>query len=263
MALQYAAIAELGVCLTCFLPAYKHKAVSRERLSKRIIPAALAAFVAVPLTIAAGIYLFGNRKYYFISLLIILEIMIPFFAGFEKKHPRGREIVIISVLCAMAIAGRTAFYFLPQFKPVLAIIIIAGACLGSETGFIVGAITGFVSNFFFGQGPWTPWQMFAFGIIGFIAGIIFRCGLIKPNRITLSIFGAFATIVIFGGIMNPSSVLQWQAHPSAEMFISAYAVALPFDILHAFATAFFLWFISEPVMEKLERVKIKYGLMQK
>jgi hypothetical protein len=82
-------------------------------------------------------------------------------------------MVIIAVLCGIAVAGRAAFFMLPQFKPVVAIVIIAGASLGAESGFIVGALSGFVSNFIFGQGPWTPWQMFAFGMIGFIAGLLF------------------------------------------------------------------------------------------
>ncbi len=261
--LQCFAIGKLGICLACFLPSSKKAAATSEKLSKSIIPFAVTSLVAVPLTVAAGIYFFGSRKYYFISILIIIEMLIAFFAGFENRRPKAREIVIISVLSAMAIAGRAAFYFLPQFKPVLAIIIIAGATLGCETGFITGAITAFVSNFFFGQGPWTPWQMFAMGIIGFIAGIIFRSGLIKPGKVSLSVFGAISALVIYGGIMNPSSVIQYQTSPNIQMFITAYTVALPLDLVHAAATAFFLWFLTDPVTEKIERVKIKYGIMEK
>ncbi len=116
--------------------------------------------------------------------------MIPFIFAFEKRKPALREIVIISVLCGIAIAGRAAFAMLPQFKPVLAVVIISAICFGAETGFLVGAITAFVSNFFFGQGPWTPWQMFAFGIIGFIGGIIFTRGILKATKINLS-YSAF------------------------------------------------------------------------
>lgn len=261
--LQCFAIAELGVSLACFLPSPKTAEATSEKLPKSIIPFAVTALAAVPLTVFVGIYFFGSRKYYFISILIILEILIAFFSGFENRRPKAREIVIISVLSALAIAGRAAFYFLPQFKPSLAIIIIAGATLGCETGFITGAVTAFVSNFFFGQGPWTPWQMFAMGIVGFIAGIIFRSGFVKAERVRLSVFGAASAIIIYGGIMNPSSVIQYQAHPTLKMFITSFASALPFDLVHAAATAFFLWFLSDPMIEKIERVKIKYGLMQK
>ena len=100
--------------------------------------------------------------------------MIPFAFAFENRKPKARELVIISSLCAIGVVGRTAFFMLPQFKPVAAIVIISGVAFGGETGFLVGAITAFVSNFFFGQGPWTPWQMFSFGIIGFLAGIMFQ-----------------------------------------------------------------------------------------
>src|SRR5690606_9923266 len=118
------------------------------------------------LTIAAGIYLLNDRKYYVISLLIITYSMLPFAMVFEKRKPQARELIVIAVLCAIAVAGRAAFFMVPQFKPVVAIVIIAGITLGAESGFLVGVMTGFVSNFFFGQGPWTPWQMFCFGVIG-------------------------------------------------------------------------------------------------
>lgn len=228
-----------------------------------IILFALTVLVAVPLTLFAGIYFFESRKYYFISILIIIEILFAFFAGFENHKPKAREIVIISVLSALAVAGRGAFYFLPQFKPVLAIIIIAGASLGCETGFITGAVTAFVSNFFFGQGPWTPWQMLAMGMVGFVAGIIFKNAFIKPRKMSLAIYGALSTVIIYGGIVNPSSVFQYQSSPNLNMFITAYTTALSFDLIHATATAFFLWFLSEPMLEKLNRVKIKYGIMEK
>ncbi len=181
---------------------------------------------------------------------------------FEQRKPKAREIVLISVLCAIAAAGRAAFFMLPQFKPVTAIVIIAGVCLGGETGFLVGAVTGFVSNFFFGQGPWTPWQMFSFGIIGFAAGVLFRKGILRKNRVSLCIFGAASAFFIYGGIMNAASVIIWQTNPTIEMFLSAYLMGIPFDLIHSVSTAFFLWFISESMIYKLERIKVKYGLIE-
>ena len=182
---------------------------------------------------------------------------------FEKRKPQARELIVISVLCAIAVAGRSSFFMLPQFKPVVALVIIAGVCFGGETGFLVGAVTGFVSNFFFGQGPWTPWQMFAFGIIGFFAGILFQKGFLRKTKVSLCIFGFITTIAIYGGIMNPSSVIMWQGNITKEMLISSYIVALPFDIVHGISTATFLWFISQPMIDKLERIKVKYGLVER
>jgi energy-coupling factor transport system ATP-binding protein len=167
----------------------------------------LMIFIAVPLTIFIGVYYFGGRKYYIISMLVILETMLPFMLAFESRKPQARELIIISVLCAIGVAGRAAFFMLPNFKPVLALVIIAAVAFGGETGFLVGAITAFVSNFFFGQGPWTPWQMFGMGIIGFLAGILFRKGLLRRNRLSLCIFGGLSAVIIYGGLLNPATVL--------------------------------------------------------
>ena len=236
---------------------------SDRKLTKRTLMATFLILLLIPLTIYIGVFFLGDRKYYFISLLIILETMIPFCMVFESRKPKARELIVISVLCAIAVAGRAAFFMLPQFKPVVALVIIAGVCFGGETGFLVGAVTGFVSNFFFGQGPWTPWQMFAFGIIGFIAGILFKKGFLRKTKSSLCIFGFIATLVIYGGIMNPASVIMYQANPTKAMIISAYIMGIPFDLIHALGTAFFLWFISEPMIDKLERIKVKYGLVER
>ena len=235
---------------------------NNRRLTARTLAAMLLILLVIPLTVFVGMVYLGDRKYYFISLLIILETMIPFFMVFEGRKPEARELVVISVLCAIGVAGRAAFFMLPQFKPVTALVIIAGVCFGGETGFLVGAVTGFVSNFFFGQGPWTPWQMFAFGIIGFIAGVLFRKGILRKTKTSLCIFGFLATLIIYGGIMNTASVLIWQATPEAEMFLSASTMGLPFDLIHAASTSFFLWLAAEPMIHKLERIKIKYGLIE-
>ena len=234
---------------------------SDRKLTKRTLTSAFLILLLIPLTIYIGFFFLEARKYYFISLLIMIETFIPFLMVFEKRKPKARELVVISVLCALAVAGRTAFFALPQFKPVVALVIIAGVCFGGETGFLVGSVTGFVSNFFFGQGPWTPWQMFAFGIIGFIAGVLFKKGFLRRTKISLCLFGFFATFFIYGGIMNPASIIMWQTKITWEMLLSAYITGIPLDLIHAFSTVFFLWFVSEPMIEKLERIKIKYGLI--
>ena len=235
---------------------------SKRKISKRTKIATLLILFLIPLTIFIGIYYLGDKKYYFISLLIILETMIPFGFAFENRKPKARELVIISSLCAIGVAGRTAFFMLPQFKPVAAIVIISGVAFGGETGFLVGAITAFVSNFFFGQGPWTPWQMFSFGIIGFLAGIMFQKGILRKTKTDMCVFGFLATFVIYGGIMNPASVIMWQSNININMVLSSYVMGMPFDFIHAVSTVFFLFFAAEPMLEKLERIKIKYGLIE-
>lgn len=191
----------------------------------------------------------------------MLECMLPFFLVFEGRKPRTRELVIIAVLCAFAIVGRMAFYMLPQFKPVIALVIISGVAFGGESGFLVGAVTMLVSNIMFQQGPWTPWQMFAVGIIGFLAGVLFKKGLLSRNRIPLCVFGFIATVVIYGTLMNFSSAVIFHAEMNFETIASYLALGFPFDIVHALSTTAFLYFGAEPILEKLDRVKTKYGLI--
>lgn len=224
----------------------------------------LAIFVVIfliPITLYLGIEWFSGKKYYFISLLIIFECMLPFFLLFEKRKPQTREIVIISVLCALAISSRAMFFMLPQFKPVMAICIISGVAFGAETGFLVGAITMFVSNMMFAQGPWTPFQMFAMGIIGFFAGILFNNNRIKPSKISLSLFGIISSILIYGGILNPSYALIYAENIQLDIILTYYITGLPFDIIQGIATALFLWFFAPIMLKKLERIKEKYGLL--
>lgn len=233
------------------------------KLSKRTKATILLSLVAIPLTIFGGLQIDGGRKYMLISFAIIFETMLPFFLIFEGRKPQARELVILSVLSALAIGGRAAFFALPGFKPVAAMVILTGVAFGAEAGFMVGAMTMFCSNVLFGQGPWTPWQMFAMGVMGLLAGIFFRKGLLHRNKVSLSVFGGLVTFIIYGGIMNPASVLMYQADPNWKMIITAYITGVPADAIHALATVLFLWFLSEPMLEKLDRVKVKYGLMEK
>lgn len=233
------------------------------KLSKRTKVTLLLSLLAIPLTIWAGLRFGGGKKYMLISFAIIFETMLPFFLVFEGRKPQARELVILSVLSALAIGGRAVFFALPGFKPVAAMVILTGVAFGAESGFMVGAMTMFCSNVLFGQGPWTPWQMFAMGVMGLLAGVFFRKGLLHRNKVSLSVFGGLATFVIYGGIMNPASVLMYQSNPNWNMIITAYITGVPADAVHAMATVLFLWFLSEPMLEKLDRVKVKYGLMEK
>ena len=233
------------------------------KLSPRTKITILLSLVLIPLTIWAGLKFGGGRKYMLISLAIIFETMLPFFLMFEGRKPQARELVILSVLSALAIGGRAVFFAMPGFKPVASMVILTGVAFGAEAGFMVGAMTMFCSNVLFGQGPWTPWQMFAMGIMGLLSGVLFRKGLLHRDRFSLSVFGGLVTFLIYGGIMNPASVLMYQANPDWQMILTAYITGVPADAIHALATVMFLWFLSEPMLEKLDRVKVKYGLIGK
>ena len=259
-----AAMVVLAAAVSRKAPPTRLVQVSKDqrKLSKRTIAAAVMILLLIPLTIFVGAMFFGNRKYYFIALLIVIETMLPFALVFEGRKPQARELVIIAVLCAIGVAGRAAFFMLPNFKPVIGIVIIAAIAFGGETGFLVGAVTMMVSNMLFGQGPWTPWQMFSTGIIGFLAGILFRKGLLRRSRASMAIFGALVTVVIYGGIMNPASALMWVNDLSWKTLLTYYVSGFPVDLVHACATALTLWFLGEPMLEKLDRIKVKYGLVE-
>ena len=234
----------------------------KRNLSRRTLFAAALILLLIPLTLFIGVYYLDDKKYYFISLLILLECMLPFFLIFEGRRPKARELVIIAVLCTIAIAGRAALFMLPQFKPVMAMVIISGVAFGGETGFLVGAMTMLASNVLMGQGPWTPYQMFAMGIIGFLAGVLFRKGWLRRSRGALCAFGALAAILIYGGIMNPASALMWAPELNWKVLLTYYVTGFPFDCIQAAATWLFLWFAAEPMLEKLDRIKVKYGLVE-
>jgi len=255
-------IGVMGITLVIFGKRSDTHHVQKCKLSKRTAIAAIMILLTIPLTIYIGIYFFDHRQFYFISTLIMLQTMLPFALVFEDRKPQARELVVIAVLCAIGVAGRAAFFMLPQFKPVIAMVIISGVAFGGEAGFLVGAMTFLVSNMLFGQGPWTPWQMFAAGIIGFLAGVLFRRGMLRRTRISLAIFGGFATFIIYGGIMNPYSLLIMQPNPTFAMLLAYYLQGIPFDLVHATATVTFLMIAAEPMLEKLDRIKIKYGLVE-
>ena len=239
----------------------QYESIKERKLSKRTLVASILILFIIPITILYGVFGLNDRKYYYISIAILIYTMLPFIMVFEKRKPQAREILIISVLSAIAVAGRGAFFMIPQFKPVVAIVIISGVCFGAESGFLVGAMTGFVSNFFFGQGPWTPWQMFCFGIIGFLAGILYKKGILKNNKLSLCVFAGVSTFFIYGGIINIWSLLMFTSDITIEAVIAIYTSAIPFDLIHSIASVVFIYVLSDFMIEKLERIKIKYGLI--
>ncbi|HWQ52025.1 MAG TPA: ATP-binding cassette domain-containing protein [Terriglobales bacterium] len=233
-----------------------------EKLPARSKALALCSVLLfIPLTLYFGAALFDGRKYSFIAFLVLLECMLPFFVLFEGRKPKARELAVIAALGAIGVAGRAAFFMLPQFKPVMALAIIAGVAFGGETGFLTGAMTMLVSNMLFAQGPWTPWQMFAMGLTGFLAGTLFRVRLLRRTRVTLCAYGGLAALLIYGPVMNFASALMWQGSVNLPVFLAYCATGFPMDAIHAAGTVVFLWFAAEPMLEKLERVKVKYGIL--
>lgn len=195
---------------------------------------------------------------YLISVIILLICVIPFFLSYENSAPGARELALLAVLISLAVASRAVFYLLPQFKPIAAVVIVCAVCLGAERGYIIGAFSAFISNFIFGQGIWTPFQMAALGLVGFAAGLIFK--IITPRRRTLAIIGFFLAFALYGLIADAGSALIMAENGNLKTVLAVYAAGLPFSAVFGGATALFLFLFGEGFIKKLSRINIKYGI---
>ncbi len=140
---------------------------------KRTMVSAALIFLAMPLTIFLGMQL-GKSKFMIVSVILLIYTMLPFFMVFEKRKPKAREIVLIAMMSALTVVLQLFCHITLPLQIGTAMIIISGISLGPEAGFLIGAVARFVCNFYMGQGPWTPWQMFCWGILGFLAGLAFN-----------------------------------------------------------------------------------------
>lgn len=229
-------------------------------MKKSNIATLFVFLLLVPLTLYAGTLLPG-RSYYITGTLIIIELMIPFLLAFEGRKPQARELVLIAVLCAIAIAGRVAIPF-PNFKAAFAIIMLAGIAFGPETGFMVGAITAFSSNFFYGQGPYTPWQMMAYGAGGMLAGFLFKKGLLPRKPIVMAIFGFFAVILWVGPLLDSSHIFLMLSTIDKTSVIATLVSGFYVNLSQGISTALVMILFGNPLLEKIDRVKVKYGMLE-
>lgn len=221
----------------------------------------LVIFFLIPGTLFLGTRLPG-RWFYFTSTLVVTEIMLPFFFAFESGHPQAREVVVIAVMAALAAASRAAFAFLPYFKPIIGIIMITGIAFGPQAGFLTGAVGVFASNFFFSQGPWTPWQMFAYGMAGFLAGAVF-CGREDWQKPwILAPFGFLSLLLIVGPMLDSCTVFTMLSKFTWESVLFVYAQGVPVNVTHGVSCALTLLILGKPLTKKLGRLRIKYGMME-
>lgn len=213
----------------------------------------LIPFVLIPSLVILSLTVFKGKQYLLISALIAVCSLLLFAAGFEKKKTGSRRLVLVSAMTALCIVGR----FIPFFKPITALTVITAIYLGPESGFLVGALSALLSNFYFGQGPWTAFQMMAWGMIGLAAGYLARP--LKNSRPLLLIYGALSGI-LFSLIMDLWSVMWYAGELNLTLYKAGLITALPHTALYTVSNLIFLWFLARPFGEKLERVKIKYGV---
>lgn len=295
---------------------------------KRLELTAVLIFLVIPALIALAVFLGSKRLYMPLSLLILVMIMAPFFMIFERRKPRAREVVLIAMMSALTVASHTFFHIAFPVQIGTAMVIISGISLGPEAGFLIGAMSRFVCNFYMGQGAWTPWQMFCWGLLGFLAGlafnreiskqnsignfkkmmapvlcvifselvayisflvwpgndktffgwrvylfgiiglllaVIFQKGKLKADNITMAVFTFVVTFVIYGGIMNFAAMCLSMNEPGSlgigvKALKALYVSGVGYDFYHALTAAICVFVIGTPMVNKLERIKIKYGI---
>lgn len=225
---------------------------------KKIFP--IAVSVCLVLLVVWQV-LAKQTNYYLVSVAVLILSMIPFLASFEREEHSAREITLIAGMIALAVVSRAVFYLVPQIKPIAAVVGVSGACLGAKRGYLVGCFSMFISNFIFGQGVWTPFQMVAMGIVGLVFGVIFSK--IKITKVNLAATGFLTVAVFYALIVDLSSVLFFSTDLDIKSILAVYGAAVPFNMLFAFVTAIFLFAFGVPFTKKIERINMKYGIYRK
>ena len=216
-------------------------------MKKSHIVMLLTFLLLIPATIYFGLR-FSGRAYYVTSTLVMIETLVPFLLAFENRKPQARELVVIAVLSALAVAARVVIP-IPNFKAIFAIIMLSGIAFGPETGFLVGAISAFASNFFYGQGPYTPWQMFAYGRL--------------PRKpVVMGVFGFLTTLLLVGPLLDTCSVFLELSVINVRTAWPRYVSGFWVNLSQGVCTFLTMVIFGNPLLEKLDRVKVQYGMME-
>lgn len=195
----------------------------------------------------------ADKYHLLISFSVACFAVLLFLTSYERKQVGTRRTVLVSIMTALCIVGR----LIPFFKPVTALTMITAMYLGGQSGFVVGAFAALLSNFYFGQGPWTPFQMLAWGSIGLLSGALSKW--LKKSRAFLLFSGVLFGIV-FSFIMDIWTVIWYNDTFQWKLYLAALVSAIPHTVLYSVSNVVFLYFLAKPFGEKLERIKIKYGI---
>ena len=224
------------------------KSLRLRRILRQILP-----WVAIPLCVLLGATMFSDKRYAYVTLLVTMLSLLLFIAGFEKKRTGTRRLILVAVMVALSVAGR----FLPLFKPITALTVLTAMYLGSEAGFLTGALSAVISNFYFGQGPWTPFQMMSWGLIGFTAGLLAQP--LKRHKWFLLCYGMIAGVA-YSFIMDIWTVLWYNGTFHWTLYTGALLSAIPYTCVYALSNVLFLLLFAKPFGQKLERIRVKYGV---
>jgi energy-coupling factor transport system substrate-specific component len=200
-------------------------------------------------------YLWFSFGFIFVSILFFL-------VRFEKRKIDPRELVLLAVLASIAAVVRIPFASIPSVQPTTFVIMMSGLVFGAESGLVIGAVAALASNMILGQGPWTPWQMLAWGLVGLTAGLLRKTRLMNHTfgKITFGIIWGF----LFGWIMNLWGLLglmQSGTPLTFESMLVYFAGSSLFDSMHSISNVFFLLLFGNLWMKNLTRFKVKYGLL--
>jgi energy-coupling factor transport system substrate-specific component len=194
---------------------------------------------------------------------IVLVALVFILVRFEKRKVEARELVLLAVLAAIAAVGRIPFASIPGVQPTTFVIMMSGLVFGAESGFMIGAVAALASNMILGQGPWTPWQMVAWGLVGMTAGFFSKSRFLASlwGRIIFSISWGF----LFGWIMNLWSLLAFSQNGTgltSKALVFYFTGSAVHDIMHSLSNMIFLLLFGESWVKILTRFKSKYGLME-
>lgn len=232
----------------------------KKNSKKGLIISIIIIAIAIPGTVALS-YLFGDRKLYIASVIIMVLAMIPFFVSFEGSKPDARLLATLAVMTAIAVISRVAFIWAPSFKPMAGVIIMTAIAFGPQAGFMCGSLSMIVSNILFGQGPWTPWQMFCYGMIGFVAGLLANGKILSERHVTrTSVISFFIVFILSSLVLDTSSVLMMSTTVTLGSAIAIYLAGIVPNILNSLASCFAVFLLLKPLTAILNRLKKKYGI---
>lgn len=198
-------------------------------------------------------------SHYYIPCVVLILLGFAGFLLYLARRVRMKDMIMTTVLSAIIAISRGAFFWLPQFKPVSALVLITGSCFGSIPGMLVGMLSGFLSNFMFSQGPWTPFQMLSWGLIGIVGG---ACRSMQ-GKVLPMIIGFLVTVFVYGPILNFASLLLVTSTPTWSGFWMMEISGFLFDVVHGVSTIVFVYFAWKPMRKKLVRMQEKYGICRR
>lgn len=190
----------------------------------------------------------------------IVGVIAMFFSLFERKEVVTEKIVLIAIMAALACVGRVIFAWAPSVQPASFIIMLAGIAFGKEVGFLTGAITALASNLILGQGPWTIWQMFCWGMMGLLSAVLRN--LLAKKAIAFASYG-FIWGFIFGFVMNGWFLFGgFAGEVTAKAFVASMITSFPMDLAHAITNLLLCFLFGKRFIQLLSRIAIKYGLRE-